>query len=274
MVETFSLYKFTHFENIQFDKTEYSFFKYGSIKSSASMGRSLGKAFCEEVLDKSKFSINDDFLVFPSSYGFIPSAANLMKDYFLLELNKYVQTKGINKTFDSAKIQRYTHYQEDYASLSYEERVKITSNDKFYIDAEFVKGKTLVFIDDIKITGRHEELIEETLRRQGLSGVKRIHVYYAELLDKTTDPNIESKLNTCINPSIELLKVLKTDGVVFNTRFIKFVLKNIKNTIDFLHYFDMHHCSELYQKSISEGYGLYPQYKENLDIINQLLNNK
>lgn len=272
MKQTFSLHTFNSFCNIPFDKLEYSFFKYGSIKSACSMGTALGKAFCKFLDAGQEYHMKDNFVVYSSSFGFIPSAAHLLKDYFLQEFNSFIQEQGIAKTCDSAKIQRYTHYKEDYAALSYEERVKITTNDVFYIDANFAKGKTLIFIDDIKITGRHEELIEATLAKAGLSGIKRFHVYYAELLGLDCDPNVESKLNTYIEPNIETLKSLRKDGVVFNTRFIKFILSCPKNTIDFLHYFDMYHCSEVYQKSISEGYGLYPQYAENLNIIKKLIN--
>lgn len=275
MINTFSLHKFTNFCDIPFDKTEYSFFKYGSIKSSYNMGTALGKAFADKIINDPqliKDFTESDILVFPSSYGFIPSAANLLKDYFLAELNLFCQTVlNLGKSVcDTSKIQRYTHYKEDYAALSYEERKRITSNDRFYIDSGFAKHKILIFVDDIKITGRHEELIEQTLAAAGLSDCKRFHLYYAELIGDA-DPSIESKLNTFIEPSIEALKGLRKDGIVMNTRFIKFVLKTPKNTIDFLHYFDMHHCCELYQKAISEGYYTYPQYRENLNVIKHLV---
>jgi hypothetical protein len=51
-------------------------------------------------------------------------------------------------------------YKEDYGELDAEQRLlKLIGNDSFHIDKMFLKGKTLVFLDDIRITGGHERMI-------------------------------------------------------------------------------------------------------------------
>lgn len=272
MIYKYSLHQFVDFDSVGFDKTQYSLFKYGSAEAASKMGIALGKAFTVEFFEKNKIlNINEKIAVFPSSYGFIPSAANSLKDFFLQELNLYLIRKKSVNICDYGKIQRYTHYKQDYASLSYEDRVAITSSDVFYIDAEFVKDKTLIFIDDIKITGRHEELIEATLEKAGLKDCKRIHVYFAELLPGNTNPSIESMLNGYCHPSIENIGSLAKTGLILNTRIIKFLLSSIQNVSDFMEVFPKHYLIEMYQKSVCEGYYTYPQYKESLAFIKSKL---
>ena len=60
-------------------------------------------------------------------------------------------------------------------------------------DKEFIKGKVLFFIDDIKITGSHERRIKALLESVGFDGTV-VFLYYA-MYEGEGHPNIENQLN-------------------------------------------------------------------------------
>ena len=74
-------------------------------------------------------------------------------------------------------------------------------NDEFYIDNVFLEDKTLIILDDIKITGTHEIMIKRTLDQQSVTN-DAYFVYFAELSNSNIHPKIESYLNNYTIKSI------------------------------------------------------------------------
>ena len=93
-----------------------------------------------------------------------------------------------------SKIYRNQTYVVDYGNLNFEERVKLISNDTYYIDKNIIDGKFCIFVDDIKITGSHELTVNKILNQYNVTG-NYVFVYYAELLNKQIHPNIENFYN-------------------------------------------------------------------------------
>jgi PRTase ComF-like len=104
------------------------------------------------------------------------------------ELNKFLAENNA-PVVQETKIHRTITYKEDYGALDAEKRMKLIGNDKFHIDKNFLTNKTLIFLDDIRITGSHERMITKMIDEHQLDN--DVHMlYFAQLMDMTIPPNI------------------------------------------------------------------------------------
>lgn len=118
--------------------------------------------------------------------------------------------------------------------MNYEERLRLISNDTYYIDKEFIEGKFCILIDDIKITGSHEDTVNRILKEYNVSG-NFLFLYYAELMNSHIHPNIENDYNYAAVKKIEdLLHIVTDTNFRFNTRVIKYVLLMSERNFEFL----------------------------------------
>lgn len=65
-------------------------------------------------------------------------------------------------------VHRKVSYINDYGFLSKEDRKALIDGDTFSINRDFWGNKTLIFIDDVNITGTHEEKLIEILDKEGV----------------------------------------------------------------------------------------------------------
>jgi hypothetical protein len=133
-----------------------------------------------------------------------------MKDAFKQELNKWLLINKLPFAIES-KMHRNTTYTQDYGELSADDRMKLISNDTFAIDLDSLKDKTLIFLDDIKITGSHEHVILNTIKN--FKG-NTFLLYFAELINKNIDPTIENELNYAF-----VSDITKLNDIIFNSVF-------------------------------------------------------
>ena len=158
---TYSLHKISNADSFTFEPAEYSNFKFGDDKVAEKFGKSLALNFIKEVL-----SIREDrsqqFVVITSPYSFIPTATFSLKNHFVNILNIWLVSQSF-PVVQETKIYRTITYKEDYGELNAEQRIKLIGDDIFHIDKEFIQNKTLIFLDDIRITGSHERMISKML---------------------------------------------------------------------------------------------------------------
>jgi hypothetical protein len=271
-VDTFSLHKIEDAGNIPFSAIEYSKFKFGDKKIAKRFGFALAQKFIEDVLKKQP--IVNQIVVCSSPYCFIPTATFAMKDYFIQVINSYLFQAGFD-VVEETKIHRTITYKEDYGDLSAEDRLKLIGNDTFHIDKEFIEGKTLLFLDDIRITGSHERALKRMAKEYNLIN-DMLFLYFAELINPQIHPRIENKLNYAfVKTLLDLDKVIKNENFLINTRVVKFILgyqfDDFKN---FIEYQSMRLIQNIYHQAIGNGYYKIDDYKRNLTYIQTLLNNK
>lgn len=267
-MKTFSLHKIDDKDNIPFSEANYSKFKFGCKTVAKYYGYGLAEGFIEE-LDKAP--ITNQIVVVSSPYCFIPTATFAMKDYFIKKLNTYLIDKGLLPVQET-KIHRTVTYKEDYGELSAEDRMNLIGADGFHIDKEFVDGKTCLFLDDIKITGSHEKVIQKMIVDNGLN-ITPLFLYYAELENKHIHPKIENYLNYyTVKSLVDLNKIIKNDNFLLNTRTVKYILNsNFSNFKEFIHYQSDVFIDSIYHSAIGNSYHLIDDYKQNLTYIKQLL---
>jgi hypothetical protein len=269
----YSLHKISNNHNFGFKADDYSRFKFGDEQVARSFGHDLADGFINEFLKDNL--ITGQMVVISSPYLFIPTATFAMKNYFVYRLNRWlVQNGGL--VVQEAKVHRTITYKEDYGALSAEERLNLIGNDSFHIDKNYLEGKTLLFLDDIKITGSHERMILKMAKAYELKN--DIHMlYFAELVNKEIHPNIENFLNYHKVKSIfDLEEIINSGKFFINTRIVKYILNCDFSTFSiFLERQSQEFRHHLYDLSLGNNYHLIEAYAENLNFIkNSLVDNK
>lgn len=252
--------------NTSFDKDEYSKFKYGSGEAAKKFGRELAYGFMESDLFDDVISHNKPIVVLYSPYGYIQSAATVIAREFINIVNLHLIQRNI-PPMSEFKTTRDKYYTDDYASMSAEDRRKLINGDRFHVSKSFLAGKVLIHIDDIKITGGHEEVIERIFHESELSetGAKAVFLYYAELINKSENANIEAYLNEHFIKRLRDLNPLIKGDYEFNTRAIKFILGAKSNEFqNFIMAQNQKFLDELMYKAIGEGYYVDPKFSDNL----------
>ena len=262
-MKTYSLNKISNRDNLCFSKSEYSRFKFGDATIGYRFGRELAQGFIAEFFNDLLES--KDLVVISSPFDYIPTATFSMKDSFLTELNKWLFSNGLPSAIE-AKMHRNTTYTQDYGELSAVERMNLISNDTFSIDLEKLLDKTLIFIDDIKITGSHEHVILNTIKH--FKGNTYL-VYFAELINKEIDPTIENELNYAyVSDIFKLNDIIFHSVFKMNTRFVKYLLSY--HSIEFEKFISdkpLVFKNSLCSNAIGNQYDKIELYQNNLKIL-------
>ncbi|WP_373707949.1 phosphoribosyltransferase family protein [Kaistella sp.] len=265
MRKRYSLNKIESQEKSPFDEGEYSLFKFGDTYFARKFAKQLFVGFIAEF--KSEILKQEEIILFPSPYYSIPTASNFLCHYFKEELNYFLFEHGRAACIEG-KIYRQQTYVEDYGNMNYEERINLISNDTYYIDKHFVDGKFCIFLDDIKITGSHENTVDRILKEYEVKG-EFIFVYFAELMNTNIHPKIENHYNYFkVKTTEDLVEVINGRDFHFNTRITKFIL--LMKVSEFEHLYDNiaeKRRNEILSLAISNNYHQVEEYKKNITTL-------
>jgi hypothetical protein len=265
MHQTFALHKIQNQDSFGFSPSDYSRFKFGDDIIAQNFGTELAINFIDKYLLSSP--IFNQIVVISSPYSFIPTATFAMKDYFVFTLNRWLVENNFNVVHET-KVHRTSSYKEDYGELDAEQRMKLIGNDSFHIDKYFLKGKTLLFLDDIKITGSHERMIKKMLLEYELNNDTHL-LYFAELKDTNIHPSFENFLNYYDVKSIfDLHTIINSNSFRINTRIVKYLLNSEHSSFQiFIQQQTEYFISLLYNMSLGNSYHTIDQYSKNLNYI-------
>lgn len=266
--ESFSAFQINNPDNFGFSADEYSRFKYGSRNIARKFGYILADKFISHYVNNIR---EKQLVVIPSAYSHIRTASCLMESFFVDRLN-YCLFKLGEPPAEQAKIYRTVTYREDYGEMTAEQRFNLIKGDKFHIDKTYLQNKTLIFIDDIKITGTHERIIVKMLDDFDIQNSSYM-LYFAELQNSGINPNIENYLNQySIKSLYDLDSIIKSEPFVFNTRVVKFILNSEHiECISFLHKQSAEFIKELFYLAIGNFYVQFKDYRQNLAYIQKLV---
>ena len=272
MQTRYSLHKIDNTDSFGFNPSDYSKFKYGDDKISEQFGHDLAKGFIQEILIKTK--ISKQIVVISSPYSFIPTATFAMKNYFVYELNKWLSENNL-PVVQETKIHRTITYKEDYGELSAEDRMKLISNDHFHIDKSFLDNKTLIFLDDIRITGSHERMITKMIEEFEIPNDTYL-LYFAELTNEFINPNFENYLNYYQIKSIfDLQKIIESNRFEINTRIVKYLLNYDSNAFKiFIQNQTNKFNSLLNNMALGNSYHTIDEYQKNMNILKNHIKTK
>lgn len=259
----FPAFKFDSIENAGFNVRGYSLLKFGSVGYADAMGQELAFRFFAE---HKTLILSEKLIVIPSPYNYVENAATLMTGFFFKYLNRLIYEVN-GKPAEYTTIQRKVSYTADYGFLSKEDRKGLLNNDEFYMNREYMLGKTIVFVDDVKITGTHEDKLKELIQQVGLADRGHFFLYYAQYLG--TRAEIESELNFSSEINAERLAYLLNAGSKLLIRPIKFIM-----SLDAQKFDDMINVHlepqvviNLYDSCLAEGYQYIPKYVDNFQTL-------
>jgi len=266
---TYSLHKIKSSTSFGFDAGDYSRFKFGNDVVACAFGTDLANGFINEVLRHQP--IDQQIVVISSPYAFIPTATFAMKNYFVFQLNKWLAGHGY-PVVQETKVHRTITYKEDYGELNAEQRMNLIGNDSFHIDAAFLEGKVLLFLDDIKITGSHERMISKMIGKYAMSNDVYM-LYFAELINKDIHPNIENYLNYHdVKTIFDLHSIINSGNFYINTRIVKYILNYDYNSFCvFIQNQSEKFINELYNMALGNSYHTMDSYTLNLNYIKEIL---
>jgi len=265
MQVSYSLHKIDQPFHFGFSPDDYSRFKFGDDRVAKAFGEQLADGFIRERLLANP--IREQIVVVSSPYSFIPTATFAMKNYFVFRLNRWLAEQGA-PVVQETKVHRTITYKEDYGELNAEQRIQLIGNDAFHIDEAFLKGKTVLFLDDIRITGSHERMIVKMVREYNLQNDIYL-LYFAELTNKAIHPNIENHLNYhCVKSIFDLDPIIRGDAFFLNTRIVKYILNYDFDTFCiFLQNQTEGFVDYLYNMALGNGYHTIDAYARNLAFI-------
>jgi hypothetical protein len=266
---TYSLHHIHHDTSFGFDADDYSRVIFWGCAVSKDFGTALADGFINEYLADNR--VTSQIVVISSPYSFIPTATFAMKDWFVYRLNHWLAEQGL-PVVQETKVHRTITYKEDYGELNAEQRMNLIGNDQFHIDKDFLTDKTLLFLDDIRITGSHERMIMKMVKAYGLSN--DIHMlYFAELINKDIHPNVENYLNYHHVKSIfDLDGIIKSGNFCINTRIVKYILNySFDGFCVFIENQSVAFITQLYNMALGNGYHTIEAYEQNLNFIKKLL---
>lgn len=257
MYDDLYVYGFFNMEDAP-DPARYSRMKFGDDEAARQIGYEMAERLFE--VHSSKLLAND-VVIIPSPYNYVKNAATVVTEHLINRLNEYLVNAN-GRHVDYSTIHRKVSYISDYGFLPKSKREALLSNDRFYMNRQFLKGKLLVFVDDIKITGTHEEKLKEILQNEGMDN-EAIFVYSAKYYGSS--PEIEAALNFAAVESVEdYVRLSMSPRHHLLVRPIKYLLKQDKQTFDwYLKNTPYSSLYDLYYACLGEGYTTIPEYQTN-----------
>jgi hypothetical protein len=255
-----NVYNFTDLETAPFDTVAYSKMKFGSQIAARKFGYEMADTFfsefCESLRDR-------DTVIIPAPSTMVPVASTMLSRHFLYRLNDRLHRVGMSSV-EWTMIHRKMTYCNNYADLGKEDRVRLLSQDPIYLNTDFIRDKLIVFIDDVRITGTHENKLRNFLRTEGLDNP----VIFSTLVTyHGADPKIEGVLNhVSVKNAHHVIDIAQKEKHIFEftTRGIRLFLECSSGEFPEL----LDRCSrelieKAYNAAILKDYSNHPPYREN-----------
>ncbi len=249
---------------LTFSASDYSLFKYGRADIGSRYGAALYAHFiAEQGAALAKHSV----VVFASPYHHIvPASAEIAHSLFRnLQANE--ARLGL-KSVQYSKITRQTTYIEDYGSLNFEARLRLIKDDNYQFTDPIHPNDILLFVDDIHVTGSHQLMIEELIRREQLTNPV-FFLYYIAVDSAAIDPQIENRLNFAAVQGVDDLPgILRHPDFCFNTRIIKYILRLPKSALPtVLKHLTPQQLQEFLRLADGNHYDMIAAYQPNYQFI-------
>lgn len=260
---------FSSFANLPFAAADYSRLKFGCDSTARKFGYFLAERFFKEHAAE---LLSQDCVVIPSPYNYVENAATIMAKHMTDRLNHLLVCAN-GKNLEWSIIHRKVSYTNDYGFLSKSQRRELIDNDLFFLNKEFLEGKTLIFVDDVNITGTHEDKLVEILDRNKMTN-RTFFAYFGKYSKGEVGADIEAQLNfagiTNVGDFVELTRQPDHHLIV---RPIKFMLSQTPDDFAMaIRAMNDDFARKMYYGCVGEGYHRIPKYQDNFRRLMQHLN--
>lgn len=256
-----AVHMITNDKQFSFDPKDYSQLKFGNDAIAKKFGNELARSFFEK---NAPMLLAEDCVVISSPYNHLQNAASLITKHFVDALNVLlVNYDGHN--VETSIIHRKVTYTADYGFLSKSDRKKLISNDEFYLNTSFLQHKVLLFIDDVRITGTHEDILVDIMKKQNINN-RSYFLYYA-MVDtaRTISPTVEANINfSDMNTVDDFIKLANSDNYSIVVRSAKFLLGlSLEEMAYAILHINKKVLDAIYHGCLGEGYYRIPKYQTN-----------
>ncbi|HTI15952.1 MAG TPA: phosphoribosyltransferase family protein [Dictyobacter sp.] len=250
-----------------FSLSEYSRYKYGASR----VGERYGQALCEKFL-RAFFHlvVSRQLLITSSPYKTIPTSSLCIAQSFCRTLNQWRCRMGFAPS-QLTKIGRATLSAGDYGVLSKEQRISRMKRNRLSFDTTLLAHADLVVVDDIKVTGAHQQCIMSHIEQLSLTSLTFLYVVECCHSHKEVcNPQIEDHLNhISVHTLADMIDIIRSPDFFFNVRMCKFILNEV-NRADlpaFLQQMTDQFVAFLYHMSLKDGYGHMNMYRESVQMV-------
>jgi hypothetical protein len=242
-----------------FDVGAYSRLKHGSDTSARLLGHEMANAFFENPILR-EWLTAQRAVVLPAPGTNVPVAATLLVNHFVERINWRLTTKGFDHV-EQGHVHRYMSYNMNtYADIGADERKALLAGDTLHFPMTYLEDKSLIFVDDVCITGTHEEKLERELAQRGMNN-PRIYACYAKYTGK--DPSIEGRLNKIsVRRPLDIVWLAQEPGFTVTVRCLRFFLEaDVKEAEQVLRGLPRRLREQFCAAAIEKGYYRYPEYE-------------
>lgn len=254
---------FSSLANAGFDTADYSKLKFGSNQAAKRMGRDLAVSFFQAHQTRLE---REQFVVIPSPYNYVKNAATVLSEHFVDYLNCLLSAVGGNAV-EWDIVHRKVSYINDYGFLSKDDRKALIDGDTFTVNKAWWEGKNLIFIDDVNITGTHEDKLIEVLDENGVEN-DAFFLYYGKY--EGDEANTEAALNfSAIHSIPAFIEMIKAEAdAKCLVRPIKYLMSQSEVTFKVaLSQLPLTYTEQLYFGCLAEGYNKIEKYNENFTFL-------
>lgn len=266
--QQYFVHGFTSLADAPFSPQDYSRLKFGSNDVAKRFGYELAEGFFKA---HHVSLLSQQCVVIPSPYNYIRNAATVMAQHFVDRINHLICLNGGNHV-EWSTINRKVSYINDYGFLDKEKRKKLIDQDTFFLNKGYLEGKTLIMIDDVNITGTHEEKLVDILDKNGVEN-NVFYIYYAKYLNGAVGANIEAEINFAgIKDIYDFIELTKEPYHKVIVRPIKFTMGQPEDVFKkVIHLFPEGYIDKLYFGCLGEGYHKIESYRANFKYLSELL---
>jgi len=286
-IKVFGDYFFDAETETLFDACNYSMFKYGAGTVARQYGYALCRRFVEEyslwfgeqdngaIVEADRSAKKNGIYITCSPFKVAPTASHAVALYFHDALNKVLVARGL-PTATLFKIDRLTVLEGDYGKLSEASRRDVMGKNSLSLPQHIdLRASNLIIIDDIRITGSHEEAVLKTVMEQQPQRICKMFVALFEQGGKEK-AHMEAKLNNTIVKNLtDLNNVIKgmRSNYILNARVCKFLLSqpDIAALKQFLVRQPIHLVKQMYDYMLADGYSEMSSYKSQFEVVKNVV---
>lgn len=245
---------------LPFDSRKYSMFKYGCHASAESYALRMAQMIRQEFSHWK----SEEVMVTGSAFKVAPTASEAIANLVF----KYL--KPFFPFLQKIKIRRDSIFPNDYGSLSIDERESLMARNVLWVDEDTLRGKKLIVVDDLRVTGAHEKKIMQVIEK---SAFEVLFCYVGRLVG-SYQPSCEAHINhSAVGSIMDLENIILRGHFHVNARVCKYILSynNVAELTDFLSSVPEEVLSTLEWCIQGDGYHLMPEYSKNYEVLKNAL---
>lgn len=260
----YSTHSFCSVQQAPFDTAAYSRMKFGSGTDARVLGYQMAEDFAAKHWS---MLTGNPVVVIPAPTTSVAVAATLLGWHFHNRLNSLLDSAGYSPV-QWDHVHRAVTYNDNYAQLSLAERQRLLADDERHVNVSFLRGKHLVFVDDVRITGTHEVKLMQMLQEVGLTQP----VVFAAFASYTgTEPSVEHELNhAMVKNGLDVAALSNDPAWTVTTRSLRLLLGLAPEHFAMaLRGMPYRRREEVYHASIAKGYSRHQPYEANFLALGQ-----